>query len=377
MTNEEIFRVAMKQSAIDANCSPDDFMKIENIVVVSKPHEDARRYLNLPFFCDLVSYGNNVVASVDERVADFVKQYIGSDSPAHLFETPQIHRLTREFERYGFIPCFMAEYWLPDMNALRKLPCEYDIRVLERDGFAGLYLPEWSNALCEKRRRLDMLAIGAFEGERLIGLAGCSADCDSMWQIGVDVLPEYRRHGIAAALTSRLAMEVMSRGKVPFYCCAWSNIASARNAIKSGFRPAWVEHTAIEIGKASEFCGGLPLGNPAMPAFWTTIDKLIAESEIAIDQPKGTKHPHFDSLYPLDYGYLKNTASMDGSGIDVWRGSLTDVGCDAIICTVDLLKRDSEIKLVIGCTEAEKEIAMRFHNDSDYMKGVIIRRGTQ
>ena len=85
--------------------------------------------------------------------------------------------------------------------------------------------------------------MGAYDGEKLIGLAGCSADCDSMWQIGVDVLPQYRKKGIAAALTSRLAMEILEREKVPFYCCAWSNIRSTRNAIKSGFFPAWVELT--------------------------------------------------------------------------------------------------------------------------------------
>jgi predicted GNAT family acetyltransferase len=50
--------------------------------------------------------------------------------------------------------------------------------------------------------------------------------------------------GIASALTSQLALEILARGKVPFYCAAWSNIPSVRNAIKSGFRPAWVEMTA-------------------------------------------------------------------------------------------------------------------------------------
>ena len=55
--------------------------------------------------------------------------------------------------------------------------------------------------------------------------------------------PEYRRNGIASALTSRLAHEILERGKVPFYCAAWSNIRSKRNAIKSGFVPAWVEMT--------------------------------------------------------------------------------------------------------------------------------------
>ena len=41
-----------------------------------------------------------------------------------------------------------------------------------------------------------------------------------------------------------LALEILRRGKVPFYCSAWSNIRSARNAVKSGFIPAWVEMTA-------------------------------------------------------------------------------------------------------------------------------------
>ena len=85
--------------------------------------------------------------------------------------------------------------------------------------------------------------MGAYDHGELVGLAGASADGEDMWQIGIDVLPAYRRQGLAKALTSRLAQEILARGKVPFYCCAWSNIASARNAIASGFRPAWVELT--------------------------------------------------------------------------------------------------------------------------------------
>ena len=97
-----------------------------------------------------------------------------------------------------------------------------------------------------------MIGVGAYDGETLVGLAGASADCDSMWQIGIDVLPEYRRRGIASALTSRLALEILQWGKVPFYCAAWSNIASVRNAIRSGFRPAWVELTAKPMETAAK-----------------------------------------------------------------------------------------------------------------------------
>lgn len=106
-----------------------------------------------------------------------------------------------------------------------------------------MYLPQWGNALCEKRKELHVLAVGAYDNGKLIGLAGCSADCDSMWQIGIDVLPQYRRQGIASALTSRLAQEILQRNKVPFYCSAWSNMRSVRNAIKSSFKPDWVQVT--------------------------------------------------------------------------------------------------------------------------------------
>lgn len=76
----------------------------------------------------------------------------------------------------------------------------------------------------------------------------------------------------------------------------------------------------------------------------------------------------------LQYGHLRDTVSPDGGGIDVWRGSLREGRCDAVICTVDLMKRDSEIKLLIGCTGEEKEKLIRFHNGLEYMKGRIIRR---
>jgi len=90
-------------------------------------------------------------------------------------------------------------------------------------------------------------------------------------------------------------------------------------------------------------------------AFGLTHDKLIADSEIVIDRVKGSAHPRCPNfVYPLDYGYLKGTTTMDGGGTDVWRGSDTAGELDAIMCIVDPMKRDSEIKLLIGCTEEEK-----------------------
>ncbi len=247
MTNKEIMQIALQQSAHDCNCKPEEFLFDKNIVTLSKKHPKARRYMPLPLACDLVSYGNNIVAQVSECTKDVVEEYIEKYALEHCFETPNIHALDAKLQPYGLKTCFMAEYFLPDMNKLEALPCEYDIKVFNPSHMDELYVDTWHNALTMDNPEVDVLAAGAYDGDKLIGLAACSADCETMYQIGVDVLPEYRQKGVAAALTSRLALEILALGKVPFYCAAWCNIKSVRNAIKSGFRPAWVELTARDI----------------------------------------------------------------------------------------------------------------------------------
>ena len=247
MTNDQIHRIALKQSAIDCNCAPEDFLADECTVTLSRVHPDARKYLPLPFACDMVSYGRGIVAQTSPEIAPVAEEYLRKYPASHAFETPHIHALDEMLEPFGLKVCFMAEYFLPDVECIREQPCPYEMRLLHQEDFEGLYLPQWSNALCEKRRELDVLGVGAYDGEELIGLAGCSADCEEMYQIGIDVLPAYRRQGIAAALTSRLALEILKLGKVPFYCAAWCNLTSVRNAIRCGFRPAWTELTAREI----------------------------------------------------------------------------------------------------------------------------------
>lgn len=244
MTNDEILKIALQQSAYDCNCNPQDFLSSKNKIVLSKPNEKARAYVPLPLECDLVSYGNNIVAQVSSRLKKPVAEYLAQFSSEHCFETPNIHILDEKLAKFGYKTCFMAEYFLPDITQLQAIECPYELRVLYPEDFAKFYKPKWANALRKEKKELDVLAVGAFDKDKLIGLAGASEDCETMYQIGVDVLPAYRRNGVASSVTSRLALEILNLGKVPFYCAAWSNIKSVRNAIKSGFRPAWVELTA-------------------------------------------------------------------------------------------------------------------------------------
>lgn len=109
--------------------------------------------------------------------------------------------------------------------------------------------------------------------------------------------------------------------------------------------------------------------------FWNLMDALIAQSKIIIDRPKGSVHPRYPQItYELDYGYLEGTKSSDNEGIDVWLGTDAGQKLDAIVCTIDLIKKDSEVKLLIGCTFSEKSYVQSFYNEWSQMKGMLIER---
>jgi inorganic pyrophosphatase len=101
-------------------------------------------------------------------------------------------------------------------------------------------------------------------------------------------------------------------------------------------------------------------------AFWQEMAHLAANNAIIIDRPKASPHPRYpEVIYPLDYGYLEGTISADGNGTDVWLGSLNtmDKMLTGILCTFDTLKRDAEIKLLIGCTKEDVQIIQDFHRE--------------
>jgi inorganic pyrophosphatase len=106
-------------------------------------------------------------------------------------------------------------------------------------------------------------------------------------------------------------------------------------------------------------------------SFWKAMTELLKISAVIIDRPKGSSHPRYGkAVYPFDYGYLENTTTSDGGGIDVWLGSLNSVvdkinvkTLTGILCTFDTLKRDAEIKLLIGCTEEDVQVIQEFHKE--------------
>ena len=119
----------------------------------------------------------------------------------------------------------------------------------------------------------------------------------------------------------------------------------------------------------------------AGPDFWLRLDQLAAGAPIVIDRPRGSQHPRYpDLVYPLDYGFLAGTSAMDGAGIDIWLGTggaRTVSGgartVSGVVLTVDLAKRDSEMKVLIGCTPEETAQICEFHR-SGAQSAVLVPR---
>ena len=47
-------------------------------------------------------------------------------------------------------------------------------------------------------------------------------------------------------------------------------------------------------------------------------DYIGKEIFIKIDRPMGSKHPKYELIYPINYGYVPNTLSGDGEEIDAY-----------------------------------------------------------
>ena len=107
--------------------------------------------------------------------------------------------------------------------------------------------------------------------------------------------------------------------------------------------------------------------------YWDILSEFIQSNSIVIDREKGTSHPKYaDMIYPVDYGFITNTQSMDGSAIDIFIGSEDEQKINGIICVADKVKNDSEIKVVLSCNENEIQTILDFLNRTAHMKAIFI-----
>jgi GNAT superfamily N-acetyltransferase len=231
LSKEDINSAVRKQLATDLNCNVNDFSR--EGFVFCEAHDNPGRRLFPRGEChfEMVTMGSAVIVSATSDILPYLRGQLDGRSRDEAFNMPFVNGT--------------AHYFIPDSSRLITVPDGFDIRIVEREGIKPLYqLSGFSGAIHDEydanHPRPDVLAAIAMSDSKVVGISGASADCEMLWLIGIAVLPEYRRLGLAVALTNQLTIAIMERGKVPYYGTSSSNIASQRTAFRAGFKPAWV-----------------------------------------------------------------------------------------------------------------------------------------
>ena len=266
--NMDFLSVAMKQASFDMMCNVQSFLKNEITVVSMDDDEKSQNRGNkksIPnkLFCNLVYFGTGLVCTVDSKIYEKVKNLLENELNKNelyrVFEPEFIYKINEVLLPFNRRINCMANFCLPSKNFFdTKTPSvnieNFSYRFFYDKEIASLYdeksfdsALDYGSCLSENPKiRKDKIALVAYVDNKIAGIAACTDDCDSMWQIGVDVLPEFRGKNIASFLVNKLAHKIIENGKVPYYCTAWSNIASRNTAIKAGFIPSWVEIASVE-----------------------------------------------------------------------------------------------------------------------------------
>ena len=245
MDKEKVWSTGRAQLAIDFNTSPERIQ--EGGVIFTPPalNPGRRAYSDkMPFF-EMATVGAATVIMTDRSLWPALQEWSkDADEPHWLFEFPRMQKLAEILSPYGFALTQTIHHYLPTRDFRpAQAPAGLTLQWLEQKDIAAYYPNEaWPNALQseENSARPDMLALLAMDGDRPAAMAGVSADSPTLWQVGIDVLPEYQSRGLGTLLVEGLAYEVERRGAVPFYGASLSNLHSQNIAWKCGFRPAWV-----------------------------------------------------------------------------------------------------------------------------------------
>jgi len=103
------------------------------------------------------------------------------------------------------------------------------------------------------------------------------------------------------------------------------------------------------------------------------------EVRVIIDRPKGSKHPTFGDIYPVNYGHIPETKSGDGEELDAYiLGIDTPLKEFRGICIAIIHRtNDDDDKLVIapsGMNFTDEDIRAQTHFQEQYFKSVIWRK---
>ncbi|MCM1328711.1 MAG: GNAT family N-acetyltransferase [Ruminococcus sp.] len=247
----EITAAAAAQLARDYCCSPEDFLAAGNKVTLARNAEGQRRFKSEPSFFKAAAMGGGAVISAASEMLEFSAQLAAKYDGIRLFDEKQKWLINRKLAEFNKAIALNSIFYLP-ATPYRYAPRDgYHFKYYEEEEIVReLYpLKGFDNALMYSAAnpRHDVLAVCAANGGRIVGMAGASNDSPRFWQIGIDVIPEYRNMGLGSELVAALTQAVFMRGAIPYYSTWSGNIASQNTARRAGYYPVWTEIDAWDI----------------------------------------------------------------------------------------------------------------------------------
>ncbi len=232
--------------AANCACAERDFVG-EGVVVTRAEERPGRLRFPFPTMPLLaVTMGAGVVVSCHPERAAWLRANLGQHRRDAVFAAATIGQLARYIEPDGQYLAGPDLKYACSSGEFRPaaVPRGSEVTLVEGDAIAGLYryrgfetaLSYWPGGA-----RPDVLATVATRGGEVVGIAGASADGETLWQIGVEVVAAARGGGIGRALVGRLTEGILGRGRIPYYSTAVSNIRSRAVALSLGYWPAWTE----------------------------------------------------------------------------------------------------------------------------------------
>lgn len=212
------------------NCKPDVFDQngIFYTTATEITHFDQDPVLKI------MCMGKSTVITASSSILESIKRLTLDRTREELFEFPLV---------YG-----QSIYYIPDgniPNALPSPPLNLTYSIYEQDDIFCLQpiSSKFTNSIDfdSSGKTNTCIAFCAKFNGKIIGIASAAIINDSIWEIGIDVLKDFRKQGIATYLIWTLTKLILEKEIVPIYCAASSNVLSQMLAHACNYKPCWVE----------------------------------------------------------------------------------------------------------------------------------------
>ena len=223
MTKVDMLNIIYEYLAQLMECEVADFTKEETTFSVRNIEEP---------FLKIIICGNSIVVTVSPNLYSKAVSLLENKSRDELFECPLI---------YG-----QTIHYIPDLSNISApaLPDGFTYSLFQGEDINNLSdITGFDNSLVfdDNGRTNSSIAFVAYRGDAVAAVAAASIAYANLWEIGIDVLPSYRGHGLATAMVRKLTCELLYKGAVPFYSASITNIGSQMVAARAGYIPCWVD----------------------------------------------------------------------------------------------------------------------------------------